>query len=60
MNWLERNNIKYEDCCIVSNCSFCLQHATCFYLLKLLNAKELFCSKECLEKYCAQMKDMII
>jgi hypothetical protein len=60
MNWLERNHITPELCCIVSQCSFCLQKAVCYYSLELEHTKELFCSQRCLDKYCAQMKDMII
>lgn len=60
MSWLERNNLIIDDCCIVSNCSYCLIRAICLFSIEFHNCKELFCSKKCAESYCSQMKDMII
>jgi len=60
MSWLERNNIKPIPCMIYTTCSYCSQKFTCMYYLEFHNIVECFCSKECLEKYCGQMRDLVI
>lgn len=61
MSWLERNHIKVKEFDMICYCDWCNEVKHCFYHLQFPSElKESFCCKDHLEKYCAQMKDMII
>lgn len=61
MSWLEKNNIKTIECNILRSCDFCIKITDCFFKLLYPSGKQdYFCCKDHINKYCAQMKDMII
>jgi len=60
LDWLKKLGIEIESVNTFAKCSYCKFVCLCKYKLELVFVTEFFCSEQCRDFYCNQMKDMII